>query len=70
VLGLVTARNFSPNFTIELVAKDLGYMTAMLGERPSAGAPSVVRAAAATFDAAVGAGNGDLDIAGVATLFL
>jgi 3-hydroxyisobutyrate dehydrogenase len=70
VLGLVTARNFSPNFPIELVAKDLGYMTAMLGERPSAGAPSVVRAAADTFAAAVGAGHGDLDISGVANLYL
>lgn len=68
ILGLFAERNFSPNFPIPLVAKDLGYLEALateLGaELPVAAVTRGVYVAGAAGDQA------SLDIAGIADRYL
>ena len=63
ILGLFAAADYAPNFPIELVAKDLGYL-AGAAERAGADTP-VLHAVGDTFAEAVAAGAGGLDIAGL-----
>ena len=54
----------APNFPIQLVAKDLGYARRLVGPQGRA-----VDGTAQAFEAAVAAGLGPLDIAGIAQLY-
>lgn len=59
----MTAEDYTPNFYIPLMAKDLGYADALLA---SAGIDSgIAKAARARFQAAADAGHADKDIAAV-----
>lgn len=68
ILGLIADADYAPNFPVELVAKDLGYLTS------TAAADAIVMpiadAAAETFSVAVTEGHGALDIAGVAARYV
>ena len=68
ILGLVQARDFTPNFPVRLVEKDLRYL-GDVGRSVETELP-VALAAHDAFAAAVRAGRGDLDIAGVAANYL
>ena len=68
ILGLVETRDFAPNFPVSLVEKDLRYLGAV-GRSLESELP-LATAAHEAFAAAVAAGRGDLDIAGVAANYL
>ncbi len=63
ILGLFAAADYAPNFPIDLVAKDLGYLVATAA-RTEAATP-IALATEGAFRAAVDAGDGGLDIAGL-----
>lgn len=65
VVERMHARAFAPNFPIHLAAKDLGYVSDL--DVPG-NQLRMLGAAAASFNAAVAAGRGDLDMAGIADL--
>ena len=65
--ALILAGRHAPMFPIELVAKDLRYAEALAADVASE-LPSVA-AARATYEAAAGAGFGELNITGVARIF-
>ncbi|MEM9042587.1 MAG: NAD(P)-dependent oxidoreductase [Actinomycetota bacterium] len=68
ILGLVEDRDFAPNFPVSLVEKDLRYLGA-LGRSIESELP-LATAAHGAFAAAVAAGRGELDIAGVAANYV
>lgn len=68
ILGLITSRDFAPNFPIELVAKDFGYLTA-LADDIGADLP-VTDAAASVYHSAAEGSERDVDIAGIAGRYL
>lgn len=63
ILGLFAAGDYAPNFPIELVAKDLGYLSA--AAQHSGADATVLGHVEAVFTAAVASGVGELDIAGL-----
>ena len=68
ILGLIGAGDYSPNFPVQLVAKDFGYLTDLAGEL---GAEVPIAAAAeAVFAAGASGEQRELDIAGIATRYL
>lgn len=68
ILGLIADREFSPNFPVALVAKDLRYLAALAADVD--GAMPMAGTAAEVFASAVTEGHGALDIAGVAARYL
>ena len=64
VVGLIETRNFTPNFPISLVEKDLRYLVETGLALP------ITRRAQEIFDAANERGDGQLDISGVANNYL
>ncbi|MEM8705119.1 MAG: NAD(P)-dependent oxidoreductase [Actinomycetota bacterium] len=67
ILGLIATADHAPNFPIELVAKDLGYLVSTAA-RHDASMPVAERAAQVFASAAEH--DGELDIAGVAATYL
>ena len=63
VLGAIQEAAHSPNFPIELVAKDLGYAETATGDAPH----ELVAVTRTLFDRAVDAEAGDVDITGLIT---
>ena len=57
--GLIAAGKTDPNFTIDLIVKDLGYLTADIGEAP------LMQAVQERFEAARAKGQGDRNITAV-----
>lgn len=68
VLGLIHQRQFTPNFPVELVAKDFRYLRALANDLRSN--TPLVESAGAVFDLGATAGEGQLDISGIAERYL
>lgn len=68
ILGLIAEADYAPNFPVELVAKDLGYLVSTAAAGRSA--MPMAEATAAAFTAAVADGHGALDIAGIGARYL
>ncbi|MEM1334111.1 MAG: NAD(P)-dependent oxidoreductase [Actinomycetota bacterium] len=64
ILGLIGRAEFEPNFPIDLVVKDLGYLTETSAD-VGADVP-IMAAARRVFERGASSGNGDLDISGIA----
>ncbi len=67
VLGLMQERNYSPNFPVHLVAKDLGYLT-KTAQHLKARLP-IAEATHTIYQQAAAGDQRDLDIAGIAQLY-
>lgn len=67
ILGLISERQYEPNFPVHLVAKDLAYLGAAAGD-VGADVPLMTAAAAVFAEGAQGP-TADLDIAGIASLY-
>lgn len=64
ILGLITDRNYEPNFPIHLVAKDLGYLTT--SARTAQAETPIIDATQAVFEDGATGDEQNLDIAGIA----
>lgn len=64
ILGLITDRNYEPNFPIHLVAKDLGYLTT--SARTAQAETPIIDATQAVFEDGATGDELNLDIAGIA----
>lgn len=64
ILGLITDRNYEPNFPIHLVAKDLGYLTT--SARTAQAKTPIIDATQAVFEDGATGDEQNLDIAGIA----
>ncbi len=68
ILGLFESGDFSPNFPIELVEKDFRYLSQLADD---ANAPTpMVKAASAVFAQGASGAQAELDIAGIAELYM
>ncbi|MEM9035878.1 MAG: NAD(P)-dependent oxidoreductase [Actinomycetota bacterium] len=68
ILGLITERDFAPNFPIPLVAKDLRYLTDLAADLD---APTpMARAALVAFEEAASDERAELDISGITAGYL
>ncbi len=67
VLGLIQERNYSPNFPVHLVEKDLGYLTETAQDL-KARVP-IAEATKAIYQQGAAGDQRDLDIAGIAQLY-
>ncbi len=68
IVGLIRERAFDPNFPVNLVDKDFGYLT-QLADSLDADTP-LTRAAAAVYSAGAAGPERDLDIAGIAQRYV
>lgn len=67
ISGLMVSRNFAPNFPIQLVEKDLGYLAQTADSLDSSA--TMAQAAQGLFAVAKGKGFGEEDVSGVYQLF-
>jgi 3-hydroxyisobutyrate dehydrogenase len=63
IAGRMTAPDFTPNFLLKLMAKDLGYAIAEGGARGLS--PATAAAALEVFQSALAAGHGEQDMSAV-----
>ncbi len=68
ILGLISDRSYEPNFPVQLVAKDLRYL-ALTANEVGAQVP-LIDAAAKVFSTGANGAQSDLDIAGIASVYL
>ena len=68
ILGLIEARDFAPNFPVQLVAKDVTYLSGTAGEK-GASMP-VMTAVKAVYEDGASGPERDLDISGIAARYV